>query len=144
MMRDDTRASLDAYIRFYETLTPQTVGELQSHVTPDVHFQDPFNGVQGVAAYERVLKKMFEDLDKPRFEVLHAVLDGSTGYLKWRLAFRGKRGRERTITGMSELHFDGHGRVASHVDYWDAAAQLYEHVPVLGFILRKIRQRLAA
>ena len=143
-MRDDTRASLDAYIRFYETLTPQSVGELQSWVTRDVHFQDPFNDVQGVPGYARVLEKMFQDLDKPRFEVLHAVLDGSTGYLKWRLAFRGKRGRERSITGMSELHFDGNGRVALHVDYWDAAAQFYEHVPVLGFILRKIRRRLAA
>lgn len=143
-MRDDTRASLDAYIRFYETLTPQTVGELQSHVTPDVHFQDPFNDVQGVAAYERVLAKMFEDLDTPRFEVAHAVLDGSTGYLKWRLAFRGKRGRERTITGMSELHVDADGRVARHLDYWDAAAQVYEHLPVLGFVLRRIRQWIAA
>ena len=143
-MRNDTRASLDAYIRFYETLTPQTVGELQSWVTPDVRFQDPFNDVRGVAAYARVLDKMFQDLDRPRFEVLHAVLDGSTGYLKWRLAFRGKRGRERSITGMSELHFDADGRVASHVDYWDTAAQLYEHLPVLGFILRKIRRRLAA
>lgn len=140
----DTRASLDAYIRFYETLTLQTVGELRTLVTPDVHFRDPFNDVQGVAGYERVLTKMFEDLDTPRFEIAHAVLDGSVGYLKWRFVFRVKRGRERAIVGMSELHFDADGRVARHVDYWDAAAQVYEHLPVLGFILRRIRRRIAA
>jgi len=143
-MRKDTRASLDAYIRFYETLTPQTVGALRPLVAPDVHFRDPFNDVQGVDAYERVLAKMFKDLYEPRFEVRHAALDGAIGFLKWRLVFRGKRGRERTIIGMSELHFDADDRIALHVDYWDAAAQVYEHLPILGFLLRRIRRRIAA
>jgi steroid delta-isomerase len=143
-MPDDMRASLDAYIRFYETLTPEATGALPSLVTPDVRFRDPFNDVQGVEAYQRILMKMFQDVDAPRFEVRHAVLDGTVGYLQWRLVFRGKRGRQRTIIGMSELHFDVDGRVARHVDYWDAAAQVYEHLPVLGCILRRIRQWIAA
>jgi predicted ester cyclase len=138
------RASLDAYIRFYETLTPQTLGALRSLVTAEVHFRDPFNDVQGVDAYERVLAKMFEDLDEPRFEVRHAALDGAIGFLKWRFVFRSKRGKERAIEGMSEIQFDADGRVARHIDYWDAAAQVYERLPVLGFILRRIRRRIAA
>jgi len=143
-MREDTRASLDAYIRFYETLTPKSVGELRSLVAPDVRFRDPFNDVQGVDAYERVLAKMFEDLDEPRFEVRHSALEGAIGFLTWRFVYRDKRGRERTIVGMSELHFDAEGRVALHVDHWDAAAQVYEHLPVLGIVLRRIRRRIAA
>ena len=143
-MPDDIRASLDAYVRFYETLTPETIGALSSLVTPDVRFRDPFNDVKGIDAYQRILAKMFDDLDAPTFEVRHAVLDGMVGYLKWRLAFRGKRGRERHIVGMSELRFDKDGRVEQHVDYWDAASQFYERVPVLGLFLRLIRRRLAA
>jgi predicted ester cyclase len=143
-MPDHMRAALDAYVRFYETLTPETINALPSLVTADVRFRDPFNDVQGVDAYARVLTKMFADLDAPRFEVRHAVLDGAVGYLNWRLVFRGRRGQERSIVGMSELRFDESGRVALHVDHWDAASQLYERVPVLGFILRLIRRRLAA
>ena len=140
----DTRASLEAYVRFYETLTPQTVGELRSLVAPEVRFRDPFNDVQGVDAYERVLAKVFEDLDEPRFEVRHSALDGVIGFLMWRFVSCGKHGRERAIVGMSELHFDVDGRVAIHVDHWDAATQVYEHLPVLGILLRKIRRRIAA
>jgi steroid delta-isomerase len=143
-MSDGMRASLDAYVRFYETLTPGTIGALQALVTPDVEFRDPFNDVKGVEAYARVLTKMFQDLDAPKFEVRHAVLDGAVGYLKWRLVFRGKRGRERSIVGMSELRFDESGRVARHTDYWDSASQFYERVPILGFVLRLIRRRIAA
>ena len=44
---------------------------------------------------------------------------------------------------MSELTLAPDGRVAEHVDYWDPAAQLYERVPVLGWLMRRIRRRLA-
>jgi hypothetical protein len=44
---------------------------------------------------------------------------------------------------MTEVHFDQSGKVAAHLDHWDAASQLYEHVPLLGGVLRIIRRRLA-
>ena len=43
---------------------------LPSLVTADVRFRDPFNDVQGVDAYGRVLTKMFADLDAPRFDLV--------------------------------------------------------------------------
>lgn len=143
-MPDDRRARLEAYARYYETLTPATIGELHRHVAPDFHFHDPFNETHGVVAYERVLSKMFDDVAAPRFEIEHAVLDGAIGYLKWRLFFLSRRGVAREIVGVSELHFDDEDRIARHVDHWDVASQLYEGVPILGFVLRRLRRRLAA
>jgi hypothetical protein len=32
--------------------------------------------------------------------------------------------------------------VVEHIDYWDAAEQIYERLPVLGNVLRPIRERL--
>jgi len=137
-------ASLTAYARFYETLTPETIGDLRTHVAPEIQFRDPFNDTRGVAALERVLAKMFEDVADPKFETLHTMADGAAGYMKWRLVFRPKSGGQREVVGLTELHFDEAGRVTSHIDFWDPAAQLYEHVPLLGFVLRRIRQRIAA
>jgi hypothetical protein len=45
---------------------------------------------------------------------------------------------------MSEVQFDEAGSVRAHIDHWDAAGQLYEKLPVIGWILRRIRARLAA
>lgn len=143
-MPDERRGRLDAYIRFYETLTPSRIGELRQLVAPDIYFRDPFNETHGVAAYERVLKKMFDDIDEPRFEIEHTVLDGAIGYLKWRLGYRDRRGVARDIVGVSQLHFDDEHRIVRHVDYWDAASQVYERLPVLGNVLRRIRRRIAA
>ena len=136
--------ALSGYARYYETLTAESVVELHDLVAPDLHFRDPFNDTRSAAAYERVLAKMFVDVVEPRFETLHTVLDGAVGYMKWRFAFQAKRGGTREVIGMSELHFDEGGRITKHIDFWDPASQLYEHVPVLGFVLRKVRERIAA
>ena len=138
------KASLNAYARFYETLTPETIGRLRALVAPDIQFRDPFNETRGVAALERVLAKMFEDVVEPKFETLHTMTDGAVGYMKWRLVYRPKSGGQCELVGLTELHFDEAGRVTRHIDFWDPASQIYERIPVLGFVLRKIRRRIAA
>ena len=46
------------------------------------------------------------------------------------------------VDGVTELHFAADGRVDSHLDYWDSGSQFYAHLPVLGWVVRKVRQRL--
>ena len=36
------------------------------------------------------------------------------------------------------------GRITLHRDYWDAAEELYEKLPVIGTLMRWLRRRLAA
>ena len=36
------------------------------------------------------------------------------------------------------------GRIARHRDYWDAAGELYEKLPLLGTLMRWLRRRIAA
>ena len=48
------------------------------------------------------------------------------------------------IQGASRLQFAADGRVASHRDYWDSGRELYEHLPLLGVLLRALRRRLGA
>ncbi|NIR62068.1 MAG: nuclear transport factor 2 family protein, partial [Gammaproteobacteria bacterium] len=66
-------------------------------------------------------------------------------YVRWRMTIRFRRFRRGVDTesiGVSHVVFDRDGRVALHQDFWDAAGGLYEHVPLIGAVLRRIRQRL--
>ena len=40
------------------------------------------------------------------------------------------------------VKFAPDGRISEHIDHWDAAAQFYERIPVLGWLIRKVRRRL--
>jgi ketosteroid isomerase-like protein len=131
------------YARLFETLTPETLGDLDAAVTEDIHFVDPFNDVTGRAALRRVFQAMYRDLDDPRFSVTHRAFDGDVGFLRWTLTARVKALRaDWHIVGMTELRFAPDGRVREHIDHWDAAGQLYERLPVLGWVPRLLRRKL--
>ena len=47
------------------------------------------------------------------------------------------------MRGGSHLRFDAQGRIALHRDYWDAAEELYEKLPVLGALMRWLKRQRA-
>jgi steroid Delta-isomerase len=129
----------------FETLTPATLPALAALYADGARFADPFNDVTGVPAIRAVFAHMFATLDAPRFEVLESVSEGDRCVLVWNFHFR-RRGHaaDLMIHGASHLRFGADGRVTLHRDYWDAAQQVYEAVPVLGAVLRWLRRRLGA
>ncbi|SIS36693.1 nuclear transport factor 2 family protein [Insolitispirillum peregrinum] len=143
-MHAEMSSRLAVYARAFETLSPGTVADLLALVDPAVRFKDPFNDVTGRAAMGRILQHMFDTTDQPRFVVHHQALDGSTGYLRWTFHARIKGIGDWSVEGMSEVRLSGDGLVLAHVDYWDAAEQFYERLPLLGAVLRWIKRRLTA
>jgi steroid delta-isomerase len=132
------------YLDLFETLTPERLDDLDAVTSDDIRFTDPFSDVVGRDAFKRVLRKMFDDVAQPQFTVLDVAASGQRRYVRWRFAGQGKS-RQRSslvIEGMSEIILDAAGRVACHRDYWDAASQVYERVPILGALLRFMKRRI--
>jgi limonene-1,2-epoxide hydrolase len=141
-MTDD--AAVRAYAAYYADLTSESVGNLRALVAADVHFKDPFNDVRGVDRMIRMLEKMFEDASDVRFELGEQACAGDLCFLRWRFFFRPRRVAREIwpVDGVSAVRFDQDDKVVEHIDYWDAAEQIYERLPVLGNVLRPIRERL--
>jgi hypothetical protein len=143
-MVDDAR--LARLRQFFETLSPQSVGEIGTVYAANAWFKDPFNEVRGVAAIEGIFRHMFAQVDTPRFVIHDAVMQGDQGFVTWDFRFRMRRfsAAEQVIRGASHLRFDAAGLVVFHRDYWDAAEELYEKLPVLGGLMRFLRRRAAS
>jgi hypothetical protein len=41
--------------------------------------------------------------------------------------------------GITHFRFDAESRVLVHKDFWDSGTGLYEYLPVLGSLVRKVR-----
>ena len=137
---------LAKYIDYWETLSIEAVARLAQFYTEDAYFRDPFNEVRGVAAITHVFEDMFERLHEPRFHIIETVSEFDSAFLIWDFAFRIKSFRPRVarvIRGTTHVRFAEDGRVTYHRDYWDAASELYEHLPFIGGLLRRLRRRIA-
>jgi ketosteroid isomerase-like protein len=127
----------------FERLTPADLARLDTLYAPDAQFKDPFNAVQGLPAIRRVFEHMFVALDGPRFEIRDVVVQDPQCFLSWDFFFRMKRfdRAEQCIHGGSYLRFAADGRIALHRDYWDAAEELYEKLPLVGALMRWLKRR---
>ena len=141
----DLEARAAAYAAFFERMTADTVGELATLAAPEIRFRDPFNDVRGVQHMQRCMLAMFADATDVRFEVMHRALSGQVAYLRWRFWCKPKRLKldaPWVIDGMSEVRFDALGRVAEHLDHWDAGSQFYARLPLVGALIRWLQRRL--
>jgi steroid delta-isomerase len=140
----DHQGAMQRVVDYFEQLSPEHLGSLSSVYAQGAHFKDPFNEVQGIEAIERIFSHMFDALHAPRFVVRERVLQGVQCFLTWEFRFRFKTYRtdtEQCILGASHLTFGEDGRVIHHRDYWDAAEELYEKLPVVGALMRWLKRR---
>jgi steroid delta-isomerase len=134
---------VQAVVALFESLAPADLPALRGVYAADARFKDPFNEVQGLDAIARIFEHMFRQLAAPRFMVRDIVAQGDALFLTWDFDFstRGSGARAMRIHGASHLRFNLAGQVATHRDYWDAAEELYEKLPVLGGLMRWLKRR---
>ena len=130
---------------FFERLAPADLDRLATIYTDDARFKDPFNEVAGVPAIRHVFEHMFASLDAPRFVVREVIVQGPQCFMAWDFVFRMRRFNrsEQRIRGGSHLVLAPDGRITLHRDYWDAAEELYEKLPLLGGLMRWLKRRAA-
>lgn len=131
-------------VQYFQTLSPHSVANLGQYYAADAYFKDPFNEVRSCQAIAQIFDHMFKALTEPRFVVTNQIVQGEQCFLTWEFHFRFKSfqpEKQQIILGASHLKLSAEGMVYFHRDYWDAAEELYEKIPLLGGLMRWIKKR---
>jgi steroid delta-isomerase len=141
-MNNQHEADLQRVVDFFESMTQETAQQLGHIYADDVAFKDPFNEVQGLPATTALFVHMFKQVDAPRFVIKTKMRQGDDAFITWDFLFRMRRfsKEEQCIRGATHLQFNAAGLVSLHRDYWDAAEELYEKLPVLGAMMRMLKR----
>jgi steroid delta-isomerase len=127
---------------WFSHLQPASLQEIDSIYADQASFRDPFNEIKGCAQVRRVYQHMFDHLQLARFTIKRIVAQGPEAFMVWDFNFS-LRNRQMQIHGCTHFVLDSTGRIVLHRDYWDAAEELYEKLPLLGYFLRVLKRRLA-
>ncbi len=136
------QTALNDYIRFCEHLTTDSTQKFAGFYTEDAYFKDPFNEVRGHAAIIEIFDHMFHKLDVPKFVITRSLLQDDDAFLLWDFIFyfKGDKTKIQKIRGSTHLRFSPGHKIEHHRDYWDAAEELYEKIPLLGGPMRWLKR----
>lgn len=134
-----------AYARFFEDMTPETVSNITAFLADDAVFTDPFNKLHGKQEFVAIFNHMFAVMTDPRFEILDVSSSERAGYIKWRMtgALKSRPSFAVDLTGLSEIEFNKAGLITAHFDHWDSAHQLLARLPGIGWLVRRLLRLFA-
>ncbi|MCI1006179.1 nuclear transport factor 2 family protein [Herbaspirillum sp. C7C8] len=134
---------LDRLLDWYGALDRGSLDRIGEFYAPEALFKDPFNDIKGLRSIRAIFAHMFETTEEPRFVILERMGQGAQGFATWRFEFRLK-GRFYTVLGATHLRFDTAGLVIEHRDYWDAAEELWQKLPLIGGPVKWLRGKFSA
>jgi hypothetical protein len=113
---------------------------------PDVYFRDPFKEFHGLAGLEPYLLRDAASVQEYTMDWQDVAESDGDYYFRWVMTVKLKRDSKSkppvTACGISHVRFGADGKVVYEQDYFDAAAFLYERLPILGGEIRFIKKRL--
>jgi len=138
-----------AIAQFREFWSELSEARIQSHMqdvyAEDVWFNDTLKTIEGRDSLQQYIMHTQASVSSCRVDVTDIAYSDGNYYARWSMTIVPKGTQPHAAWrsyGMTHLRFNSDGQVVLHQDYWDAAGGLYEHLPIIGWMLRNIRARI--
>jgi len=134
---------VERFKQTYNRLNAQSLGLLNELYSHDVVFQDPFRRLSGLPALTEYFAELYRHVELSSFVFEDEVVQGNSAMLTWTMSLKHPRlngGDVVTVPGSTHIRF--RDKVTYHRDYFDGGAMLYEHLPLIGLVIRMIKERV--
>ena len=111
----------------------------------DLYFNDTFNTFTSRQQLKEYLLHTADNLRTSSVRVDDIARSGNDVYIRWQMAIeldvKGRKVASDSV-GITHLRFNGEGQIVVHQDYWDGVEGFYQHLPYVGYWIRKLRDKL--
>jgi steroid Delta-isomerase len=114
---------------------------------PDAYLNDNLVALEGAGPIGEYFSHTAGRVRALRVSFLDVVHAGPDYFVRWRMTVASdglNDGAPMVSYGMTHFRFDASGRILLHKDFWDAGTGLYEYLPGLGTVLRRLRAAAGA
>ena len=137
--------NIENYIKLFENLNLENLNEFDKLLDENIHFEDPFNKVNGIKNFKRIFSNTLKNLDDVKFKVSNIISKKNIHIIKWEMTYFAFN-KSNSIFGLSEVTISENNKIVSHIDYWDSYNNFYTKIPFFGlifkFVLRLVRKRI--
>ena len=124
---------------FKTTLTEEN---LRATYADNIYFNDTFATLNGIDELVKYLGNTVNMMEGAQVSVLDVAKSDSDYYVRWEMDMefyaKSKKIKSKSI-GVSQLRFNAEGKIIYHQDYWDSANAFYQHLPIVGGLVKRVR-----
>lgn len=140
------KEAISRFENFLAHLDEKTAREQTEKVyAPQAFLNDTLKTIHGSSAIRDYFIKTAEGLNSMTVVFDDVAVSGANYYFRWTMDTQMKhlaQGKTVRTIGVTLVRFDPQGRVLVHQDFWDSAQGVWDHVPVLGTVIRWIQSSL--
>ncbi len=145
----DADAAVQAWKDALADLTFPTDGHkaaLDAVYADDLFFNDTLKTLRSGADVKQHLLATADLLASGSVECFSTTRDEKGDYyIRWQMSYAGPKlnsGEPIITIGMTQLRFNQQGQAIFHQDYWDASTGVFEHIPLVGGLVKFVRGRM--
>ena len=128
---------------FFNTLTLEkaTAENLREFYTEDVHCTDPFYDAHGMESLVKVFQDLYKKMPDCHFIISEYAVneEKKIAFGEWTITYT-QKGKTKTIKGATVSRYNDELKIYDDANFWDGKV-MYEELPILGSLLRMIRER---
>lgn len=136
---------MEKFLKIYRTLDASNLELLSEIYEDEIVFIDPAHEIKGLPHLTEYFRQLYQDINHINFEFEHPLRVQDAGYVQWAMTFSHpsiKKGKDIVVEGATCIRFGDEDKVIYHRDYFDLGSMLYQHIPILGSIVKTINRRL--
>ncbi|MFC3122078.1 nuclear transport factor 2 family protein [Agaribacter flavus] len=134
---------IDKFSMFYVDLASMKIDGLANIYRKDVVFIDPIAQHQGLDAVERYFTRLLGNAKFCKFTIhSKAQSDEFNATVSWTMSYTSSKlnsGRPIDVDGVTVIKIENN-MIVYHRDYYDLGQMVYEHIPILGRLISKIKR----
>jgi hypothetical protein len=134
---------LENFCKLYQSLDRNNLHQLKDVYSQKVEFVDAVNKIQGIDALTGYFEHLYQNMKYCRFIIENIIEQDGQACIVWHMEYAHSKinaGNMVTVQGSSFLKFSD--KIDFHRDYVDMGQMLYEHLPVVGMVIRGIKKRV--
>lgn len=135
---------IGSVVDIYQKLDKHNLHLLEEMYHPDVIFEDAAHRLEGRDALYEYFQALYTNVIRCDFVIHEQQQVGDSGFITWTMELlhpKLQNGTPVMVNGASHIKFS-QGQVIYHRDYFDLGEMLYENLPLLGAVIKTVKQRL--
>lgn len=122
-----------------------TENNIRAVYADELYFNDTFKIITNIDELVHYMSQSAGQVNSTTVDILDVIRSEHDYFVRWSMkidtTISGRDIFSHSI-GMTQLRFDEQGKVIFHQDFWDSSEAFFEHLPMMGRFVKKVKTML--